>query len=91
MGIGLGRYKIGGTHSEKGREQRSAKIQIDIILDNSKDLLKVRNGRNLLQKIHSMNEQDFPFTRNQLAEIIRIYEKTFEGAGYEHWEELRRR
>jgi hypothetical protein len=73
---------------EKSEEQAlaTARVQLDMILANTKHVLKVRNGEEKLkaaQDFAAMLNLGEGLTPGQLSYIDGIYEAMWSGAGYE--------
>lgn len=65
---------------------RTARVHLDFILGNEEALLRVRNGERFLAAAREMSallDRTGILTPNQLSYIESIYERTWEGAGYE--------
>ena len=71
--------------SRESRElvQNGAKAKLKIILGRRENLLKLRNGKKLVEAAESMNSSKEPLTPNQLSFIDNIYEKSWEAKGFE--------
>lgn len=69
--------------SGKQQYRESAKKNLEIILQNKHLLKKVRGGENLIAAAESMSTQVAELTDKQMNFIEKIYEKTFQGAGYD--------
>ena len=80
---GLRRINSGGFDKGMEQAQRSARANLDFILQNKKWLLKVRNGEKYFRDAQSISKQKEQFTPSQLSYIEGIYEKTMKGAGFE--------
>lgn len=82
---------IGSTASDKRRFQTSAREKIKFILENTKSLLKVRNGHKYLLEIKEFNSIIGELEQWQLNKIEKIYEKVWQGAGYESYQPMVRK
>jgi hypothetical protein len=73
------------SHGQE-QAQKSAKIQLEMIMSNLTHLSKVRNGVNLCDKARQFNDlvkRGVKLSPNQLSFIDSIYEKMWKGAGFE--------
>lgn len=66
--------------------QKTAKIQLEMILSNKHHLIKVRNGAKYFNTASQLNEllkRGIKLTPNQLSLVDGIYERIWKGAGFE--------
>jgi len=69
--------------SGKQQQQRSARANLEFIIENKRYLLNVRNGKKHLVAALNMSDVKDDLTDNQINYVTSIYEKVMEGAGFE--------
>lgn len=79
----LDRINTGKFHNDLAQAQRSAKAQLDFIINNQDKLLRVLNGKKYLMTALQFAECKEPLTPKQLSYIDVIYEKTMKGCGFQ--------
>lgn len=69
--------------NDNDQAQRSARAQLEFIINNKEKLSRIRNGEKYKTVAAAFFNSKEPFTPKQLSYIDVIYEKTFQAAGYE--------